>query len=152
MEFRSPGNPVLENSDHMYLAYISYNFCNAVLNGLSQRLKPLEITPVQMAIIYRCHTGDACTVTELAQIVPIDATAISRQVEQLVKKRLLWRQYSKNDRRMVYLSLMEKAQRLVPEIIRHRQENEASLLAGVSEKERETLTSTIQKILANSEN
>ena len=151
MRFRSPGNPVRDSSDHLFLAYMSHNFRNAVLNGLAKRLKPLGVTPVQMAIVLRCHTGDAATVTELARIIPLSVALISRQVEQLVKMGLLSRQSTKGDRRVAHLSLTEKAEEMIPDFLRHRSENEAVLLAGVSKEERETLVAIVEKILTNAE-
>ena len=151
MDFRSPGNPVLESYDHLFLAYMSHNLRAAVFDGLEERLKPLGINPVQMAIIIRCHTGDANTVTQLTQIVPMSAGFISRQVEALVKKRLLYRKYSEEDRRVTYLGLTEEAENMMPELMRHRRENEAELLAGVSEDEKKALVAIVDKILANSE-
>ena len=115
MRFRSPGNPVRDSSDHLFLAYMSHNFRNAVLNGLAKRLKPLGVTPVQMAIVLRCHTGDAATVTELARIIPLSVALISRQVEQLVKMGLLTRKPTEDDRRVAHLSLTEKAEEMVPD-------------------------------------
>ena len=151
MRFRSPGNPVRENTDHLYLAYLSHNFRNAVLNGLTKRLKPLGVTPVQMAIVLRCHTGDAATVTELARIIPLSIALISRQVEHLVKMGLLSRRYPEDDRRVAHLSLTEKADAMIPDFLRHRSENEAALLAGVSEEEKQALVAIVEKILANAE-
>ena len=149
MEFQSPGNPVRNSLDHLYLAYMSHNLRNAVLGGLEQRLKPLGINAVQMAIIYRCYTGDATTLTELSRIIPMGLPTISRQASQLVDKGLLWREYGEEDRRVVRLGLTEKAQKLMPDIERCREENEAALLAGVSDEEKMTLVAIVEKILAN---
>ncbi len=149
MRFRSPGNPVRENSDHLFLAYMSHNFRNAVHNGLAHRLKPLGVTPVQMAIILRCHTGDASTVTELGRIIPLSVALISRQVEHLVKLELISRKYPEDDRRVAHLCLTEKAENMIPDFLRHRSENEAALLAGVTEEEKQALVAIVEKILAN---
>lgn len=149
MEFTSPGVPARDDSEHLYLAYRAVNLSNAVLSGLERKLEPLGITPIQMAIIYRCHTGDADTVTSLTQIIPMGAPAISRQVEQLVQKGLIRRQSKKGDRRVVRLRLTKEAQAMIPEITRCRSENEAMLLEGVSEEEKRTLTTVIDKILNN---
>ena len=151
MDFRSPGNPMLESYDHLFLAYMSHKLRAAVFDGLGERLKHLGINPVQMAIIIRCHTGDANTVTGLTQIVPMSAGFISRQVEGLVKKRLLYRSYSEDDRRVTYLGLTEEAEKMMPEIMRHCRGNESELLAGVTEEERKALVVIVDKILTNSE-
>ena len=149
MKFRSPGNPIREDYDHIFLAYMAMNLRTAVIEGLRQRLAPLGITPMQMAIIIRCHTGDASNVTELARIIPMTTGSISRQVEQLVNAGLLWREYESQDRRVARLGLTEPAERMMPEILRHWQGNETALLAGFSMEDKKALVAMIEKILAN---
>ena len=149
MQFRSPGNPVREDLDHLYLAYLARNLHTAVFNTLTEELKPLDIAPVQMAIIYRCYTGDARNLSDLSQIIPVDSPSLSRNVNHLVDKGLLEREYSKSDRRVIVLHLTEQAQNIMSDIIWHRQAYEAKLLAGVSEQEKADLVAIVEKILAN---
>ena len=150
MQSNSPGNPAQGDIDYLFLAYSSVNFYDVVLSDLSRRLAPLGITPVQMAIVCRCRTGEANTVTGLSQTIPIGAPGISRQVEHLVQKGLLERLYSREDRRMIHLLLTEKAEAMMPDILRCCQENESTLLEGVSDEEKRTFATVVYKILDNS--
>ena len=149
VKFKSPGNPARDDLSHVFLAYLSFNLSNAVMSALDRRLEPLGLTPVQMAIVFRCHTGDADTVTGLTRIVPIGPTGISRQVEQLVRKGLLRRHHMGDDRRVVRLTLTREGQALIPDIVRCRREYEAALLEGLSEDEKKALIAIVEKILAN---
>ena len=152
MQSGSQGNPAQQDIGHLFLAHRSVKLHNAVLSGLTRRLTPFGLTPVQMAIIYHCHAGDANTVTGLSQLVPIALAGMSRQVEQLVQKGLLDRQYSRQDRRTIHLLLTEEAEAMIPDIIQCCRENESVLLQGVSDEEKRAFINVVDKILDNFNN
>ena len=149
MQFSSPGNPVEQDIEYLFLAHRSVNLHSAVLSALSRKLAPLEITPVQMAIIHHCHSGDTDTVTGLTRLIPLGAGTISRHVEQLVQRGLLERVYSQEDRRTIHLLLTEEAEAMIPDIARCRRENEFVLLEGVSDEEKRVFANIVDKILDN---
>ena len=149
MQSRSPGNPAQEDIGHLFLAHRSVNLHHAALSGLTRRLTPLGLTPVQMAIVYHCHAGDADTVTGLTQLIPMAAPGMSRQVEQLVQRGLIERLYSRQDRRTIHLLLTEEAKAMIPDIIQCCRENESVLLEGVSDEEKRAFINAVDKILDN---
>lgn len=118
---------------------------------ISPKLAPYGITLVQFGVLNLCFRGQADTVSGLAGLIPIDAASLSRQVDKLVKKGLLRRRRSQDDRRVVRLDLTDEGTALVQEAAAVVQEVNAMLLSGVSREERRRLVSTVRKIVANSQ-
>ena len=92
--------------------------------------------------------GD-CTATDLARVLPIDASRISRIVARLVDMDLLVRRRLRSDRRIVMLQLSPEGRELTSNLYRRIREHEARLTDGISEEELSALASITAKILAN---
>ena len=90
-----------------------------------------------------------CTATDLAKVLPIDASRISRIVSRLVDMELLARRRLRSDRRIVMLQLSREGKDLTSALYGRIQEYEAKLTDGISEEEMRTLESITAKILAN---
>ena len=133
------------------LGPLAANMLNAYAKLAKDRLAPFEIIPVQFAILDLCFRGQAGTVTGLARLVPIDTAAISRNVDRLVKRGLMQRRRSRNDRRVVRLVLTEEGTVVMPRIMEKLQEVDSTLLRGVTQEEMRGFMSMLQKVTANSE-
>ncbi len=133
------------------LGHWGTNLANASTFDLNKRISGYEITPVQFAILHRCFIGEADTVTDLAQIIPIGGPSMSRQVDQLVTKGLLQRQRLSSDRRIVRLTLTEDGLDLVPKLEQIRAEIEEELTEGISEDDMEVFISVARRIVENFE-
>ena len=143
----SPGNL----GDIGPLGPFAANVLNAYAKLAKDRLAPFEIIPVQFAILDLCFRGQADTVTGLARLVPLDHAAISRNVDQLVKRGLIQRRRSRSDRRVVRLALTEEGMTVMPRIMETLQEVDSVLLRGVTQEEIRGFMSMSQKVTANSE-
>ncbi len=118
---------------------------------ITPRLAPYGISLVQFGVLNFCFRGQADTVSGLANVIPIDAASLSRQVDKLVNKGLLRRRRSQSDRRVVRLELTDEGAALVQEAAEVVLEVNATLLRGVSREEMRGLMSAVRKIVANSE-
>ena len=96
-----------------------------------------------------CYQGEANTLTGLARVIPVDAAAISRQVDKLVAKGLVRRRRLSRDRRTVRLELTEAGRTLAPELAKCVHANNARFLTGISADEQAALIATIEKMLTN---
>ena len=97
------------------------------------------------------HRGQADTVGQMSNLMPVDAASISRHTNKLVDIGLLRRRRLRSDRRTVRLSLSDKGKELVPKMAEQvRQDNEL-LMQGLTASERRTFFEVIGKILANAE-
>ena len=118
---------------------------------MDRELAPFEVTPAQWAILEMCYRGEANTVSGLARVIPVDAAAISRQLDKLRAKGLIRRRRLSQDRRSVRVDLTEAGRALVPKLAPCVHTNNATFLKGLTEIEQTSLTSVIQKMLMNAE-
>ena len=107
------------------------------------------VTPCQWAILEAAFFGNANTLTALARIIPVDAAAISRQLDKLQKNGLVRRRRLTSDRRTVRIELTEAGRDLVPQLETRVQANNDRFLAGVSADEQAAFTEVIKKMLKN---
>ena len=122
----------------------------AVSKGMEADLSQEGLTPLQFAMI-RLFLGDEeWTVSELADVLPVEVPAVSRHVTRLVDRGILYRRRQGNDRRFVLLKLTEEGRRLGLELQSKEHLHEESLVEGIDEVEVEAFLSTISKILNNS--
>ncbi len=138
-----------EDQVHGGLGYWVGSLASAMRKGLERELAPFDITPAQWAILEMCYRGEANTLTGMARVIPVDAAAISRQVDKLVTKGLIRRRRQTRDRRSVRLDLTETGRGLVPELVKCVHDNNAKFLVDFSEDEKEVIIATIERMLRN---
>ena len=140
-----------ENSVHGGLGYWVGSLASAMRKGLEGELAPFEVTPAQWAILEMCYRGEANTVSGLARVIPVDAAAISRQLDKLRTKGLIRRRRLARDRRSVRVELTEAGRALVPKLAPCVHANNANFMVGITDEEQTALTNIIQKILKNAD-
>ena len=124
-----------------------FDIFNALDKALVQRASPLGITNSEYALLWHCLEGER-TATQLAHVLPMDGSRISRIVTDLVEKGLLRRRRLQEDRRIVMLSLTSKGMELTSQIYESMQRYYAELTEGISEEDMRTFASVIARILA----
>ena len=92
---------------------------------------------------------EECTTTQLAKMLPVTASRISRIVTKLVDRGLIRRRRRLDDRRVVKLSLTSRGKELTQELHRRVQAYDARLTDSVSEEEMAAFASATSKIMAN---
>ncbi|MCY4113096.1 MAG: MarR family transcriptional regulator [Chloroflexi bacterium] len=119
----------------------------AIMKALADEAAPHDLQPVEFNLLQYCAETGECTATQLAQVLPVDASRISRIVTRLVEKDLLIRRRLPHDRRTVMLSLTKEGRRLVVELAGRIQTYLLRLLEGCDEGELlmvEALTAQMQ--------
>ncbi len=104
---------------------------------------------MQYGILSRCYSGEANTVTALAQVLPVDSPAVSRHVDRLHAKGLIRRQRLQNDRRRVRLHLTKEGLDLMPKLSQRIQANNSAIWKGISEEDRISYMRMTQEMIAN---
>ncbi len=122
---------------------------NAVDKGTAEEVEPYDLLPLEFNLLRVCMEQGECTATQLAGILPVDASRISRVVTKLVDMGLLRRRRLRSDRRTVMLRLTEKGNDLTFQVHQRLQVYNAKLVEGVSEEEMRVFVATTSKILAN---
>ena len=82
----------------------------AFYRGTAKETARYNLTTPEFNLLNAClRREEECTATELARVLPVDASRISRIVTILVDRGLLRRRRLPEDRRVVMLSLSEEA-------------------------------------------
>ncbi len=123
---------------------------NAVAKGVNRELASHGLTSMEFAMVRLFLTDKEWTATELAQVLPVEVSAISRMVSKLVDRGLLSRRRPRNDRRVVLLRLTDQGREVGMELHESVHAYEDRLIDGIDPIELETLHSVIGKIMANS--
>ena len=132
-----------------HLAYWVGSLASAIGKAAGEELAPMGVTPCQWAILEAAFYGNANTLTALARIIPVDAAAISRQLDKLQKNGLVRRRRLRSDRRTVRIELTEAGRDLVPKLGPRIQASNARFLSGITKVEQAVFTEIIQKMLKN---
>lgn len=122
---------------------------NAVDKEMADEVAPYDLIPLEFNILRACMQNGECTATQLAEILPIDASRASRMVTRLVNMGLLRRRRLRNDRRVVMLRLTETGNELTAHLHERVQIHYSKLIKGVNEREMRGFVSTTLKIVAN---
>ena len=122
---------------------------NAFEGGISDAGAPYDITAHEYGLLRICLARGECTATQLAQLMPVDVSRISRTVSRLVDMDLLRRRRLLDDRRVVMLSLTEKGRDMTTELQRRVTAFNLKLIEGVSYEEMSLCRSVAERILAN---
>lgn len=121
----------------------------AVAKGVNREIEAHGLTRIDFEMLNRFWTNEEWTATELAKILPVEVSAISRIVTKLVDLGLISRRRSRRDRRVVFLRLTDAGRALIDDLRRSVLAYEETLTEGISEPEVETFYSVIDRILAN---
>lgn len=121
----------------------------SVVGGVASELHPYDLNPVEFNLLNVCMDENECTATELAEVLPVDASRISRIVTQLVNKGLLVRRRLRNDRRVVMLRLSESGNELTSMLRRRIQARENKLVENIPEEDIRVFASVTSRIMAN---
>ena len=122
---------------------------NAVTKGMAEETAPYDLIPVEFSLLKNCMDRGQCTATQLAEVLPMDASRISRVVNRLVTMGLLRRRRLTSDRRVVMLTLTPKGHELTRNLDERVQMYDAKLVRGVSEARLRAFANTISKIVDN---
>ena len=124
---------------------------NAVEKGIAAEVETHNLTSIEFNLLRACMDIGECTATQLAVLLPVDASRISRIVNGLVNKGLLQRQRQTYDRRVVMLRLTDEGYTLTENLNQRVQNYDNRLMEGVTEEEMRAFVAITQKILSNHE-
>ena len=121
---------------------------NAFDKAILREAMLYDLSAIEYNLLWHCLKEEQ-TATELAQVLPVDGSRISRIVTRLVDRGLLHRRRSRDDRRIVMLSLTEEGSEFTSRILQNMRRQYATFTKGISEEEMLTFDSVISRIIAN---
>src|SRR5262245_36291684 len=89
---------------------------SSLLRRVDRRMQPLELTGMQWEPVLVLWLKRADTVQGLARVSQVGFASMSRMLDRLEKKKLLRRERSAADRRVVHLHLTPKGRRVAAKI------------------------------------
>ena len=122
---------------------------NAVAGGVDTEAAAYDLTPTEFAAVRLFLTDLEWTVTELSEMLSVDASSMSRAVSRLVDRGVLRRRRPREDRRKVLLKLTEEGVALGLELHERAHSHEERFTRGISPEELEAFLATIRRIVAN---
>ncbi len=130
-----------------------------VLNGFAEtmsrlliehqqrELAGLDLTLLQAQVLRVLRRG-ALPTGQLAAALRISAPAITQLTDRLIRKGLIERQASANDRRSVLIALSAKGQQLVDQFRRRRSDIFNDALAELDDAEQAQVVGALEKVVA----
>ena len=133
------------------LVRVVSGLANSVQKGIAVLVAPHDLSTLDVQLLMICREMRECAATQLAQLLPTDASRISRLVTELANKGLLRRRRLRSDRRIVMLRLSPAGEELMEELIQQIEEYYKTLTAGLSEREQRAFLAASLKIVSNYE-
>lgn len=122
---------------------------NAIRAAHDEALAPFGVTTSQGEALVSCMLGEANTPAELARFTDLDISSISRMLDRLENKGLVTRSRTGKDRRQVVVKITAKGRALVKRAVPIAARVAADAWRNVSEQEKQTLRSIVDKVLGN---
>jgi DNA-binding MarR family transcriptional regulator len=116
---------------------------------IDRRMAEHELTDAQWKPLWLLAGGHASTVLELARELELDPGAVTRLVDRLEAKRLLTRDRSEQDRRVVRLVLSAAGREVARKVPTVLADVNNALLEGLDEREWQELRRLLERLLAN---
>ncbi len=109
----------------------------------------LGLTLAQARVLLHLSRNEGISQVALSAILEIQPITLLRQIDRLEKAGLIERRAHPSDRRAQQLYLTPRSQPLLKKIFDKGAERQDQVMAGLSEEERQQLTSSLLRIKAN---
>jgi DNA-binding MarR family transcriptional regulator len=115
----------------------------------SQRLKEIhDITSSQLSCLIALKGKDSVSLSDLSKKLSLSPSMITIIIDQLEKKKLLLRERSSTDRRVIYIKLTDEGKKMVKKSPLTFQRKLIDGLSSLSRKEKEEIDVSLKKILS----
>jgi len=132
------------------IGYLISRSKSALSNAVNQQtMTELGITSTQASILFMLATGKCAVAVDLAREYGIDASAVTRLIDRLEKRGLLYRIRSVEDRRVVMLELTSEGYALAAQMPPMFQNVLGTMLTGFTPDETDLLRSMLRRMLCN---
>jgi len=130
------------------LGWLVKHLMQSIVYQADRRLGPHDLTHAQWGPLLRLRFMGPSSSAALGRELDMDAGALTRLLDRLEAKRLIQRERSSEDRRVVIVSLSEEGARLTAKVPAILSEVFNAHLAGFSHEEWRTLIQLLQRAVA----
>ena len=139
-------HPVPALTDH--LGYWLRLVSNHVSHGFARLIEAKGVTVAEWVVLRELHDVPSLAPSRLAERMGMTRGAISKLADRLVAKALVDRQDDPVDGRAHSLALTPAGRRLVPELARMADANDAAFFGSLSTRERTAIEAALRKVAA----
>lgn len=119
---------------------------NNVSHSFAKKLDNSGVSVAEWVIMREMfESGDTISPSQIAEITGMTRGAISKLIDRLLQKKLVTRKESTDDRRYQELKLTKEAKRLIPNLTKLADENDAEFFSLLTKEERKKLTEILIK-------
>ncbi|GAA4720443.1 MarR family winged helix-turn-helix transcriptional regulator [Brevibacillus fulvus] len=111
------------------------------------RCPDLELTRTQFYLIKLIEREQPCKISALAELMEVTPSVISTMINRLQQSGLVIREYSKSDRRSVFVSLTDRGREVVKKDMEISQQVVSNFLHRLEPHELETFAALLEKII-----
>jgi DNA-binding MarR family transcriptional regulator len=119
---------------------------NHVSHAFARKVEALNVTVAEWVILRELFGRDSTAPSDLATRTGLTRGAISKLADRLLAKKLLLRTFSNEDRRYQALTLTPAGKKLVPQLAKLADENDAEFFSSLKPRERKELRRTLKKL------
>ncbi|MFL0247368.1 MarR family winged helix-turn-helix transcriptional regulator [Candidatus Clostridium stratigraminis] len=123
-----------------------------VSEAFGRRLQNTTITRVQWIALYYLKTQKRISQKDLSRLMNVKDSSAGRLIDRLERDGLIERERNEIDRRVIYLNLTDKGDKLISDLIPFGTQFNDDLLAGIDEKDLLIYDKVLKKMLSNIEN
>ncbi|MFL0267888.1 MarR family winged helix-turn-helix transcriptional regulator [Candidatus Clostridium radicumherbarum] len=133
------------------MGYITENAMKQVSEAFGRRLQNTGITRVQWIALYYLKTQKRISQKDLSRLMNVKDSSAGRLIDRLERDGLIERERNDNDRRVIYISLTDKGDKLISDLIPFGTQFNDDLLEGIDEKDLLIYDKVLKKMLSNIE-
>ena len=119
-----------------------------MVDQLQKHLAELDLTLPQVQVLRILHSGGTVPTGKLAQCLRISAPATTQLTDRLIRKGLIERRPSEDDRRTVLVALSASGKSLIDRFRERRNAIFGAALSQLSAAEQAQVVSSLQKVIA----
>lgn len=134
-------------TDH--LGYWLRLVSNHVSHGFARLLEAKGVTVAEWVVLRELHDVPALAPSRLAERLGMTRGAISKLADRLLAKALVARRDDPDDGRAHSLALTPAGRRLVPELARLADANDAACFESLTARERAAIAAALRKVAAS---
>lgn len=138
----------LENFSPLFKIAIT---ANKISNTLTKSLKTYDIASEQRAILDIAKKRGDITQNQISSILGKDKTTVSRSLDAIEKKGYIKRVSDKDDKRVKLVQLTKRGEEVLDNSKEFMEEFRANSLDGLDEKDKQLLSSFLERIYTNIE-
>lgn len=134
-----------ENNLHEEIIQAFFKMHKVFKNGMSFDSKIAHLSPVQIHTLFFLE-NKKIPVGDIARYFTIAIPTVTALLDKLVEMKLVSRKQSKEDRRMVYVSLTKPGDNLLKKAKIQRAKKINEILSKLSQEDKEQLLSILKKV------